>query len=903
MSTPDSTVSDDLYVLLEVERTASEAEIKASYRKLALKFHPDRNRGVPGAAEHFKKLATAYAVLSDPNQRRFYDLSCKDGSGGSVAGLHGMQPIDVNEMNGFGRMLGCVLVISAHFQLSLAYVCMYAVVRYLQTGMGGTNVKDLPVGMEMSGKVDKQEGHFFRVAITDRIVESGFVMTCRSIAKNKFKLILFDKDGSVRSVQESDTRAKHTSADMFLTRLELMDTDDTFKCLSEQEQTLPEVFHRLKTLERIQTPALDAGTHLFCVYGDNWFSALHYVIQCLPIEPDTVESIQHVEQDLLRTKLELDAYQAEFTAAQKAFEAAVAKADGLDKRTKGLMATRRAAYDDFLSVAALPYKDMNRKPGAQDEAAGTFASIWNRFSVQAAPPPGACKRDDAWSNTVIRYGQTGSGKTHTMTGFLTDMGRDLMALSSSIEMTAVELVGSKCVDLLHDRKKVLICESEEDQTIHLVHSASKVATSVPELLALFHEAVSRRATESTQANTVSSRSHLIVFLKLVGAGPPSDGGQMVLLDLAGRYSTTTTNHCTSERKEDQYTNDKQRQQETIETNMSHLALKQCLLAKEQNGHVPYRNSALTRILKNSLWATHKACQAAIVVTASPIPADTEHTLCSLVNARRMVEVNPTVAQSVLEIVETSDARQVKLFKTFSHVEIQAWLGRVSKGALQAYVDNIKPAITGAAMLRLPPARLAQLCNGHTGHAKLLQHAIKEVIAKEQEDKARERDMRRANHAKNGEDLRSKFIEFDCDDETQQFLDSCFDTGVYHMITSMLSTVLNVFYSVTDTNGMLNRTLPGGILSHGANQDTRVCRGANVRLLPRPSRASVELPRWTLRRCVMNPQHLSSPSIGKLLDIGAGDGNVTAKLATFVDTVYATEVSMPMVRALNAKGFK
>ncbi|KAF0714400.1 hypothetical protein AaE_011583 [Aphanomyces astaci] len=126
----------------------------------------------------------------------------------------------------------------------------------------------------------------------------------------------------------------------------------------------------------------------------------------------------------------------------------------------------------------------------------------------------------------------------------------------------------------------------------------------------------------------------------------------------------------------------------------------------------------------------------------------------------------------------------------------------------------------------------------------------------------------------GEDLRSKFIEFDCDDETQQFLDSCFDTGVYHMITSMLSTVLNVFYSVTDTNGMLNRTLPGGgqmfVFSHAQA----------ARLLNFPD-----------GRCG-----------GKLLDIGAGDGNVTAKLATFVDTVYATEVSMPMVRALNTKGF-
>ncbi|ETV90652.1 hypothetical protein H310_14609 [Aphanomyces invadans] len=392
---PASAISEDLYVLLEVERTSSEAEIKASYRRLALKYHPDRNRGVPGAEERFKKLATAYAVLSDPNQRRFYDLSCKDGSGGSVASLHSMQPIDVNEMNGLGRMLGALcskMGIPLPTQIS-QNVLMAA--RDLQTGMGGSNVKDLPVGIEMAGKVDKQEGHFFRVSITERIVESGFVMTCRSIAKSKFKLILFDKDGSVRCVQESETRAKHTSADMFLTKLELMDTDDTFKCLSDLEQTLPDIFHRLKTLERIQTPALEAGTHLFCVYGDNWFSSLQYIVQCLPIEPDTVESIQHVEQDLLRTKLELEAYQAEFTAAQKAYEAAMVKADGLDKRTKGLLATRRAAYDDFFNVAALPYKELNRKAGAQEpEATSTFASLWNRFSVQAPPSSGSSKRDE-----------------------------------------------------------------------------------------------------------------------------------------------------------------------------------------------------------------------------------------------------------------------------------------------------------------------------------------------------------------------------------------------------------------------------------------------------------------------------------------------------------------------------
>ncbi|KAG9409447.1 hypothetical protein AC1031_019708 [Aphanomyces cochlioides] len=385
-------ITEDLYVLLEVERTASEAEIKASYRKLALKYHPDRNRGTPGAEERFKKLAQAYAILSDPNQRRFYDLSSKDGNNGGSAAFQAMQPIDVNEMNGFGRMLGALcskIGIPLPTQIS-QNVLMAA--RDLQTGMGGSNVKDLTIGAEVSGKVDKQEGHFFRLRITEPS-ECGYVVTCRSIAKNKFKLILFDQDGAVRSVQESETKAKYTSADMFLTKMEIMNMDDAWKMLSEQEQTLPEAFSRLKTLERIQTPSLEPGTHLFCVYGDNWFSSLQYTIQCLPIEHDFVESIQHVEQDLLRTKLELDAYQAEFVKAQKAFEEAMAKVDGLDRRTKGLLTTRACAYEDFFQVAALPYKHLNKKN--HPEETSTFASLWSRFSVLPTPPPSnGPKRDE-----------------------------------------------------------------------------------------------------------------------------------------------------------------------------------------------------------------------------------------------------------------------------------------------------------------------------------------------------------------------------------------------------------------------------------------------------------------------------------------------------------------------------
>jgi len=320
---------------------------------------------------------------------------------------------------------------------------------------------------------------------------------------------------------------------------------------------------------------------------------------------------------------------------------------------------------------------------------------------------------------MFMFGQTGSGKTYTMSAIQELMAKDIFSRAAGDEpwlsVQCIELRGNHCFDLLAhsskcgkgDARPELKLREHTDGSYFADGAVESLPASPDELVSILEKAQSRRATSATDANALSSRSHLVCTLRLLGSG-----GRLVLVDCAG-----------TERRKDSMFHTKERQQEGAEINASLYALKECMRLLISQGRVPpraCRANALTKVLADS-FIHGSASKLAVICTISPVASDTEHSMSTL-RMGMALGGRGHEHEAKISLDEFSPSRhkpQLTPPKRWSPEQVCQWFASVDGGSFLDIVESIPDSFTGQMLVRLSASRCAQLCAGDVSRGKRL----------------------------------------------------------------------------------------------------------------------------------------------------------------------------------------
>ncbi|KAL0915721.1 hypothetical protein M5K25_013174 [Dendrobium thyrsiflorum] len=257
--------------------------------------------------------------------------------------------------------------------------------------------------------------------------------------------------------------------------------------------------------------------------------------------------------------------------------------------------------------------------------------------------------------TVFAYGSTGSGKTYTMVGTQNDPGLMVLSLNTIFELikndkssdnfevscSYLEVYNEVIYDLLEKSSGHLELREDPEHGIIVAGLRSIKVQSADRILELLNLGNSRRKTESTEANATSSRSHAVLEINVKRKQKNQHRnqilrGKLALVDLAGSERASETN------------SGGQKLRDGANINRSLLALANCInaLGKHQKkglAYVPYRNSKLTRILKDGLSGNS---QTVMIATISPADDQYHHTVNTLKYADRAKEIKTHVHKNI-----------------------------------------------------------------------------------------------------------------------------------------------------------------------------------------------------------------------------------------------------------------
>ncbi|CAE7253033.1 kif19 [Symbiodinium sp. CCMP2456] len=315
----------------------------------------------------------------------------------------------------------------------------------------------------------------------------------------------------------------------------------------------------------------------------------------------------------------------------------------MDRRLVILLDPGASAANDYLR------QDKSKeKRFAFDQAFGSDVDTQTLFKATAEPLIKSVLQ--GYNATVFAYGSTGAGKTFTMIGTTIEPGIMFRTVeeifagvaepgehSFTVTCTFVEVYNENLRDLgSGDSREGILDLREDPVTGTYVAGITEIrAESVQEVMDLLQMGNQRRTTEPTSMNVTSSRSHAVLQVRVERRGNPSGTltGKLSMIDLAGSERASHTN------------NSGMRLLEGANINRSLLALGNCINALASGSHfVPYRDSKLTRLLKDSLGGT---CRTVMVANISPSHLSYEDTLNTLKYANRAKHIRVRAKQNLV----------------------------------------------------------------------------------------------------------------------------------------------------------------------------------------------------------------------------------------------------------------
>ncbi|TKY45489.1 Chaperone protein dnaJ 15 [Spatholobus suberectus] len=237
----------------------------------------------------------------------------------------------------------------------------------LEEALNGTvTVRPLPIGTSVSGKMklnssllDGREAmcSFFGVTINEQQAESGIVIRVTSTAQSKFKLLYFEQDANggygLALQEDSEKTGKVTSTGMYFLHFQVYRMDSTVNALAMAKDPEGAFFKRLEGLQPCEVSELKPGTHIFAVYGDNFFKTASYTIEavCVKSYEDTTQKLKDVEAQILRKRNELRQFESEYRKALARYQ------EVTDRYTKEKQSVR--SFNLCYSFITSVYLDMH----------------------------------------------------------------------------------------------------------------------------------------------------------------------------------------------------------------------------------------------------------------------------------------------------------------------------------------------------------------------------------------------------------------------------------------------------------------------------------------------------------------------------------------------------------------